>query len=294
MAVRSMTGFGRGEAALQGVRVIAELSSVNRRQLDVNIALPRQLVSLDPRVAEEVKTFVSRGRVTGELVIVYADRIRKEGIRVDEVLAATYLEALRRTAGKLGLADDLKASLLLELPDVVRYDIASPDAERTWPALRRALRQALRGLVEMRTREGRALREDLERQIARLEGELAVISRHAPAVAAQYRQALLDRLAAQDLPLAGGDERLLREVALFADRCDIREEIIRLASHFDQARAIMAGRDPAGKPLDFLAQEMLREINTIGAKASHSRIAQCVVAAKTELERFREQVQNIE
>lgn len=294
MALRSMTGFGRGEATLHGIHVVAELGTVNRRQLDIHINLPRHLGGLDARIAEEVKSYITRGRLSGELNLEYSDRLRKQGIQVDETLAATYLDALRKTAKKLKLNDDLQASLLLELPDVVRYEIGTQNVEQTWPAIRRALRQALRALVEMRTTEGGALQKDLELRITKLEAELKAISRHAPTVAVQYRTTLLERLAAQEIPLAECEDRLLREIALFADKCDISEEIARLGSHFAQAHKMMNGTAATGKSLDFLAQEMFREINTIGSKANHSRIAQHVVACKTELERFREQVQNIE
>lgn len=294
MALRSMTGFGRGEATFHGVHAVAEIGSVNRRQLDVHISLPRHLSSLDARIAEEAKRFVTRGRLTGELMVSYSDRLRKESIHVDETLAASYLAALRATAGRLGLTDDLQASLLLELPDVVRYDVESKNVEHTWPAISRALRKALRGLVAMRTDEGQALQQDLEKRVHRLESELAAIARHAPKVAMKYREALVERLAEHKVALADGDDRLLREIAMFADKCDINEEVARLGSHFAQARKMMKSASATGKSLDFLAQEMFREINTIGSKANHSRIAQHVVNCKTELDRFREQVQNIE
>lgn len=294
MALRSMTGFGRGEYAHDGVRVVVELASVNRKQLDVQVALPRHLGSLDRRVTEEIQKQVSRGRVTGEVVVQSSNPKVAGLIRIDEARAAAYLETLRAAGERLGLRDDVALSQLLSLPDVVRFDPPLEDPDAIWPAIAKALQRSLRGLVSMRKQEGQALEADLSARLEAIKRLLAEVKERAPAVAANYRATLLQRLRQADIPIDASDDRLLREIALFADRVDISEEITRLTSHLGQARRMLRASQTTGKSLDFLAQEMFREINTIGSKANDSEIAQRTVACKAELERFREQVQNVE
>jgi uncharacterized protein (TIGR00255 family) len=294
MALHSMTGYGRGEASLRGGQAVVELRSVNRRQLDIQVTLPRALAPLEPRVLDEIRAAISRGRIHGEVWMQHPPEVREEAAVVDETAAAVYVKALRQAAKRLGLADDLGVSHLLSLPEVVRFQAPEADPEAAWPLVRRALRRALRNLVTMRRTEGRAMQDDLLARLDAIDGHLAEIAAGAPRVAAQYRRALHTRLEQAGLPLDPADERLLREVAMFADRVDISEEVTRLRSHSDQARALIRSRTEAGKPLDFLAQEMFREVNTIGAKANDADIAGRVVQCKTELDRMREQVQNIE
>lgn len=295
MALQSMTGYGRGEVRLQGAQASAELRSVNRRQLDIQVSLPRALGSLEPRVLDLIRASVSRGRLHGDVWFRPApDRTGGSRVVVDETAVEAYVNALRRTGKKLGLTDDLGLSHLAALPDVVRIPPPDLDPEASWPVVEKALRKALRALVAMRRAEGSAMQEDLLGRLDTMETHVQAIAERAPGVGARYRKTLLARLEAAELPLPLNDERLLREVAVFADRADISEEITRLHSHFAQARTLIRSRAHAGKPLDFLAQEMFREINTIGSKANDSRIALRVVQSKTELERIREQVQNIE
>ena len=294
MALCSMTGYGRGQATADGIHVSVELSSVNRRQLDLHVNLPRSLSILEARIAEEVHHQVHRGRVTGEVHVSESSKLRRSSIRVDEELAGAYLTALRATARRIKLQDDFGGSLLLQLPDVVHYEPIEQDVDRIWPVLQRALQKALRELVRMRKREGRTLQQDLEARVARLGGLVEEIGAEAPQVTGRYRAALQDRLEQAGVDVAGDDERLLREIVLFADRSDIAEELTRLESHLKQARRLMRSREATGKSLDFLAQELFREINTIGSKANDSFIVRRVVTFKAELERFREQVQNIE
>ena len=191
-------------------------------------------------------------------------------------------------------ADDLSASLLLGLPEVVTYRGAEQDAEHVWPALQTALRGAIEQLVAMRQREGVALARDLRRRFRKLAGYLAKIRREAPMVTRKYRAALCTRLSQAGVSVGENDSQLLKELAVFADKCDISEEITRLESHFEQAYGLFESPEPAGRTLDFLAQEMFREINTIGSKANQVRITNQVIQFKTVLERIREQVQNIE
>lgn len=289
-----MTGHGRGAAMSGGIRVEVEVSSVNRKQLDLACVLPRALAFLESRVQEVASASLVRGRVTID-VAVKRSRDSHGAVRVDEALAAEYLAALHKLSRHLKLAPEaVTLRDVVAQPGVLHVEAPEEDVERVWPALRSALEQALRGHTTMREREGRKLARDLMRRAARLGKLLGAIRRAAPGVAARYRATLLGRIrsALQELPVP--EERIEREIVLFADRCDISEELTRLDSHLGQIGVMMRGRDPAGRSLDFLAQELLREINTIGSKANDAEIAGRVVEFKAELERFREQVQNIE
>ncbi len=295
MRVMSMTGRGTGAAAGRWARVEAELSSVNRKQLDVNVGLPRDLASFESRIQGRIQQVVTRGRVTGEIRVTWAAAAQAAGVKVDEGLAAAQVAALRRAAKKLGLPDDLKASLLMALPGVVAFEHRAADLDALWPVVDQALAAALGNLQRMRQKEGAALKRDLEARLKQLRALARAIGARAPGVAETYRANLLRRIG-EALPGAdlAGDERLLKEVALFADRSDITEERVRLDSHLAQAAALLKGGGVAGRTLDFLVQEMGREINTIGSKANDAEITRRVIDFKAELERIREQVQNIE
>ena len=295
MNVMSMTGRGTGAAAGRLARVEVELSSVNRKQLDVDVGLPRFLSSFESRVQELVQDRLSRGRVSGEIRVTWAEAAQAAGARVDLGLARATVTALRAAAKKLDLPDDLKASALLSLPGLVALEHGERDLETLWPSVRKALDAALAKLQAMRKKEGAALGRDLQGRLATLRTLVGEIAARAPGVAETYRANLLKRIAAA-LPGTdlAGDERLLKEVALFADKADVAEELVRLDSHFRQADGLLKTGGVVGRTLDFLVQEMGREINTIGSKANDAGIARRVVACKAELERFREQVQNIE
>ena len=291
----SMTGRGTGAAAGRLARVEVELSSVNRKQLDVDVGLPRFLSSFESRVQELVQDRLSRGRVSGEIRVTWAEAAQASGARVDLGLARATVTALRAAAKKLDLPDDLKASALLSLPGLVALEHGERDLETLWPSVRKALDTALAKLQAMRKKEGAALGRDLQGRLATLRTLVGEIAARAPGVAETYRANLLKRIAAA-LPGTdlAGDERLLKEVALFADKADVAEELVRLDSHFRQADGLLKTGGVVGRTLDFLVQEMGREINTVGSKANDAEIARRVVAAKAELERFREQVQNVE
>lgn len=294
MSLRSMTGYGRGEASARGIKVEVELSSVNRKQTDINLSVPRSLAVLQPQIEEEIHKTISRGRITGEVAVLLSRSARQRSVRVDEDLARTYVTAIRKTARRLKLRDDLGTGALLQLPDVVRFEQTSDAAETIWPILEDALGQALRHLLRMRRREGARLQQDLEKRFANMARRVARIGRQAPRVMERYRRKLQARLKAAGFTVAASDDRLLRELAFFAERSDITEEITRLDSHLRQAKKLLQSEQPAGRSLDFIAQEMFRETNTVGSKANDAAIMKDVVALKAELERVREQVQNIE
>lgn len=293
MALKSMTGFGEGMASAEGIRVVVEISSVNRKQLDIHVNLPRNLITLDAQVQQLVRGEFSRGRVSG-IVRVDATEGFAGSVQIDEKLAEQYVEGIRKTAGKLKLDDDLGAEAIARLPGVVTVEQDNMDADHVSTVLDKAMTAALRGLAKMRSAEGRMLEKDLRERLGLLEDAAKVIRTLASTVVSSYREKLFLRLKEAGLDDLAGDERIVKEVALFADRCDISEELVRLKSHLAQARKLLRSSKPAGRTLDFLCQELFREINTVGSKANEVEITRQVVAFKTELERIREQVQNIE
>ena len=294
MALISMTGFGRGAAAARGIKAEVELSSVNRKQLDVRVWLPRGLVSLDSLVYNVIHESVARGNVTGSVKLAMIDSAVAHSATVDEAMARESLRKLRRAAARLGLRDDLTARSLLQLPEVVKRVTPEDDTGKALPLVEKALKQALRSMNDMRRVEGRALERELRRQLRDLKKHLNRIRRRSPELPARYRKTLTARIKDAGVPVNLNDPQLLREVALMADRCDISEEIVRLDSHFEQAQRFMDSERPSGRALDFLCQEMFREINTIGSKANDHLISRHVVQFKAGLECVREQVQNVE
>jgi uncharacterized protein (TIGR00255 family) len=294
MALLSMTGYGRGEAAASGVKVEVDISSVNRKQFDLRVNLPKGLAMLEPRIHEAVHAAVSRGSVMAAVRVNMSEGARSRCIRIDADAAVAYVAGLRKLAKKLKLKDDLGARSLVNLPEVVKYEAAPEDPEVAWELVGRALTHAVDQLMQMKKREGMALGRELGRRFGVLKEILEEIRALAPRVPERYRALLQERIASAGVSLAPDDASLLREVALFADRCDISEEIARLDSHFSQGAKLLAAKEPVGRTLDFLCQEMFREINTTGSKANHADITGHVIRFKTDLECIREQVQNVE
>ncbi len=292
--MRSMTGYGHGDAAQRGFKFTVELNSVNRRQSDVSINLPRELVELEPRIRDEINAELSRGRVN--VVIAYHRSAGNAGdhVALDEGLAQAYLRAIRKLQKTTGLNGSVTLDTVLRAPGVLTLAEPTIDAESVWPCVRQALRKALAQLVRMRKQEGRFLARDLSQRLDLLKQGVARIRKQAPATVRHYREQLLARVAEAGLEVAGDDDRLMKEVVMFADRCDISEELTRLDSHLVQFRDHLKSTDPIGRTLDFLAQEMNRELNTVGSKANAAQVSQLVVSLKAELEKIREQVQNIE
>ncbi len=290
-----MTGFGRGESAARGIRAVVEISSVNRKQFDCQTTLPRALAGLDARIQTAVKAAVCRGHVKA-VVTLTVDETSPTAATADLSKWRARVAAVRVAALELGLPDDLSASSLLNGPDFAAETERAISADAAWGVIEPALRRALEQLLEMRRREGDAIRADLRTRFADLKGVAAAIAGRAPEIPRQYRDTLRTRI--NDLLASQGpvidEPTLAREVALFADRCDISEELTRIESHFDQADGFLAGSEPCGRTLDFLCQELFREINTVGSKANDAAVTRGVIAFKTTLEAVREQVQNIE
>ncbi len=290
-----MTGYGRGEAVRGGFKVAVEVSSVNRKQAELQFSLPRELEPLEARLRELTQARVARGRVLVRVWVQSAEAAWRGRVQVNVPLARAYVAELDRLARALKLPREVGLDTLLRLPGVVQTEDPETDRARLGPLVEAALQRALHGLARTRRTEGAHLERDLVRRVRAMRRLAAGIRRRAPRVARNFRRQLLERIRAAGLTeIRADDERVLREVALFADRADISEELSRLESHFAQFEQARKSREPVGRLLDFLAQEMSREINTIGAKANDTGLSRSVVRLKAELEKFREQVQNVE
>lgn len=291
--MNSMTGFGRGEALQGDTLWQVECGSVNRKQLEVAVNLPRDLIALEGELRTQVAAACSRGRVHVSVKRHEAEN-QADIPQIHEAAVQLYLARLSALAGKLGISAEISMSELLRLPGVLGGESEVVKPEEAWPFIQQALTSALEQMLQMRCTEGAHLQEEIESRLGTIESLLARIAEQAPQVPVQQRAALLQRLEQAGLPLPLDDERLLKEIALFADRTDISEELSRAASHVKQFRTYLGSREPSGRSLDFLIQEFFREFNTMGSKCNNAAIAHCVVSAKTELEKIREQIQNVE
>ena len=292
--MRSMTGYGRGESARGGFKFTVELNSINRKQSDIVINLPKEFVELEPRIRDEINAHLARGRINVVVAYHRSDAKAEESVELDVALAKAYYRAIRKLQKQIKLNGSLTLDTILRAPGVMKLAETSVDAESIWPSVRLALQKGVGALVKMREKEGKFLATDLTQRLRLLESGLEQISRAAPAVVTRFREQLRARVKEAGLDVPVDDERLAKEVVFFADRCDISEEVTRLVSHFKQFHDCLKANEPVGRTLDFLAQEMGREINTIGSKANAAEISQQVVRMKAELEKIREQIQNIE
>lgn len=294
--MRSMTGYGSGRCpADDGTQCSVEIQSVNRKQSELMINLPRDFGSLEPRVREAVNARVARGRLV--INVHHQTRSAADGspaAALDVAAARKYYEAMCALQTILGAGGEVGIETVLRAPGVMRAAEETPDPAQSWPQVETALRHALDALVAMRAREGKHLADDLRARLEEIRARLGDIRARQPDAARAYRQTLHERLQRAGLDLPIDDERLAREIVLFADRCDISEEITRLDSHLGQFLSLLEKDEPVGRTMDFLSQEMARELNTLGAKANDLAINQSAIACKTELDKIREQVQNIE
>lgn len=290
-----MTGYGRGECAQDGFKITVELSSVNRKQSEIAVNLPRELEVLEAQIRDEINKRIARGRLTARVALHAAEGKEAARVHLNRPLAKAYVRELERLAGELKLSGTVSLDLLMRAPGVLQSDEEISDAEDFWPAVETALKKALDTLLKMRLREGAHLEKDLSARMSIMRKSVARVCKQAPLVLKRYREQLIERIKSAGLDKMEIDEdRLIKEVIYFADRSDISEELTRLGSHFQQFDDCQESKEPVGRTLDFLAQEMNREINTIGSKANDSIISREVVILKAELEKFREQAQNVE
>ena len=290
-----MTGYGRGDCAGDGFKVTVELSSVNRKQTEISVNLPREVEMLEAQIRDAINRYIARGRLTVRVSLHAGAGNASARMHLNAPLARAYARELNRLAKQLKLAGPVTLDQLVRAPGVFQTDEELADAEHLWPAVEKSLEQALAALVKMRQREGAHLARDLAARVAAMRKCVGMIQERAPDAAERYRRQLIERIKSAGLETpAADDERLLKEVVLYADRSDISEELTRLQSHFQQFEDCRKTKEPVGRMLDFLAQEMNREVNTIGSKANDSLISREVVTLKAELEKFREQAQNVE
>jgi uncharacterized protein (TIGR00255 family) len=291
--MRSMTGYGRGEFSRDGSKVVIEVRSVNRRQAELNLRLPRDLEALEARIRDVANASFARGRC--DLIASLERPEAATQARVNQSLAMAYAAQFTALRQQLNLREEVSLEVLSRCPGVLESPQSEVDPETMWPLIEPALKQALSAFNEMREREGTHLADDLSLRIQEMRAAHQRVRTQAPEVGRRFREQLLQRIRSAGLDgISMDDERLLKEVVLFADRSDISEELARLESHFAQFDACKKATDAVGRKLDFLAQEMNREVNTIGSKANDALISADVVLLKTELERFREQAQNVE
>lgn len=288
--MKSMTGHGRGETAAKGVRAVVECFSVNRKQAEVSLAAGRELAWLEPHVREEVLKRVSRGKVQVSVAIETTDD-SVHGL-IDRKRAAAFLKEAKALQKHLGLTGEIGLETVLAAPGVIRA--GDPSERDVLPAVKKALGLSLDALLEMRVREGAHLQKDLAKSLTRMAAMVKRVRTLAPNVPKRQRENLLRRLESAQLPIDVMEPRLATEIAVFAERCDIAEELTRLDSHIAQFRDALNSDAPVGRTLEFLAQEMGREWNTTGSKANDAEISRVVVDAKAELDRIREQLANIE
>lgn len=293
MALNSMTGFGRGTHATELLHAAVEISSVNRKQVELAFSAARELSGLEARMRPLLLSCVSRGRIQ---VALHVSRVAQSGscFAVDAAMARGLEQAFQRLSQELGRAVVAQAADFLAVPGLIRLQDSIPDLDEAWAVVEPALRSALQEFQQSRSQEGRALAEDFLQRLTALTCMLKQVESAAQGRSGKQADLLRKRLLELDCPVSTDDERIWKEIALFADRCDISEEITRLQSHLGKFHDYLAQSDAPGRALDFLCQEIHREWNTIGSKAQDSVIGQLVVEAKTELEKIREQVQNIE
>ena len=291
--MRSMTGYGKGTASSAGLTVTAEIKTVNHKFFDWNMKMPKGFLFVEDDAKKAVAGAVSRGHV--DLYLTVEKQTAEAGeYRADAALARMYVDSARQLSETLGVPFDITASSLMKNPDIVTLSETEIDDETVRKVTLEAVSEAVSALVAMREREGAALAADLSEKLASIEASLEEVKKEAPRAVAEYRRKLRARIdeALGQLPL--DEARLATEVALFADKCAIDEEISRLGAHIAAMRALISSQGQVGRKLDFLVQEMNRETNTIGSKANDLAITERVLAMKNDIEKIREQAQNAE
>lgn len=291
--IKSMTGYGSAKGNAEGLEISIELKSVNNRYLDTSVRLPRSFLFAEDAVKSAVQSHISRGKVD-VFVSVDSSGADNMAVKVNEPLLRGYLEALRHIAEEYSLPDDLSVMNVSRFPDVLSVEKKDLDAEAISTAICEIMEKALCDFDSMRLREGEKLRDDVLSRLATIEKLVSTVEAESPKTVAQYR-ARLEQKMAEVLGNTGIDEnRILAEAAIFADHIAVDEETVRLRSHMAQLKTMINGNSPTGRKIDFLIQEFNREANTIGSKCQNSDVAHIVVDLKSEIEKIREQIQNIE
>ena len=290
----SMTGFGRGEYKDDNYYFLVECKTINHKYCDINIRLPRKISFLEDKARNFVKNYIKRGRVD---IYIKLDLLGSEDVNLkfDEVLASQYVNILRDIRDKFDLVDDISVMNVAKFPDIIKTEEKEEDEELLWSMLRKALEETLIKLKEMRSEEGQRLAKDVLERSDLLKSLIEEIEKHSYNVVIDYKEKLNSRISEiLENPSLIDENRLAQEVAIYADKSSITEEIVRFKSHIEQLKNTIVKDESIGRKIDFLIQEMNRETNTIGSKSSDLNITNLVVEIKSELEKIREQIQNIE
>ena len=291
--IKSMTGYGSAKGTVEGLQITVELKSVNNRYLDASVRLPRSFLFAEDAVKSAVQKHISRGKVD-VFVSVDASEAGEMSVKVNEPLLRGYLDAIRHIAEEYSLPNDATALAVSRFPDVLTVEKKDLDADAITAGILEITEQALHDFDDMRQREGQKLRDDVLDRLGTIDALVSAVEKASPETVSAYR-ARLEAKMAEVLGTAGIDEnRILAEAAIFADHIAVDEETVRLRSHMSQLKTMVNGNSPTGRKIDFLIQEFNREANTIGSKCQNSDIAHTVVDLKSEIEKIREQIQNIE
>ena len=291
--IKSMTGYGSAKGTVEGLEITVELKSVNNRYLDISVRLPRSFLFAEEAIKSEVQSHISRGKVD-VFISVDSSAAGDMTVKVNEPLLRGYIEAIRHISEEYSLANDMTALSVSRFPDVLSVEKKDLDAEAISAGICAIAEEALRDFDAMRQREGAKLRDDVLSRLETIDRLVSAVETEAPKTVAEYRKRLEQKMQ-EVLGATGIDEnRILAEAAIFADHIAVDEETVRLRSHMSQLTTMINGNSPTGRKIDFLIQEFNREANTIGSKCQNSQIAHVVVDLKSEIEKIREQIQNIE
>lgn len=291
--IKSMTGFGRCEISEADRKFTVEIKSVNHRYLDVNMKMPKKLSFFESAIRNVLKQYMQRGKV--DLFITYEDFTEnKVCVKYNQDIAAEYMKYLNQMAEEFSLDNDIRVSALSRYPEVFSMEEQTIDEDQIWKTLEKALRGAAEGFVETRIQEGENLLADLTGKLDGMQKLVEYIEERSPQIIAEYKQKLEEKVKELLEDVKVDDNRLLMEVTMFADKVCVDEEIVRLKSHIETTKQTLLEGGGIGRKLDFIAQEMNREANTILSKANDLAISNCAIELKTEIEKVREQIQNIE
>lgn len=291
--IKSMTGYGRAEYADEDLKIAVEIKSVNNRYLDIGIKMPRQLGMLEAGIRAELKKYISRGKV--DVYITYEDlKEANMQVKYNSKIAGEYLKYLRQMAQEYGLDNDIRVSTLSKYPDVLTMEEEPMDPVQLWDRLRAVVDEAAENFREARVREGEFLRNDLIGKLNEMQGHVDFITERSPQIVAAYRQRLCDKVKELIGDAVIDDSRIVQEVTIYADKVCVDEELVRLQSHIKATREALDGSEGIGRKLDFIAQEMNRESNTILSKSDNLEVSDRAIELKTTVEKVREQIQNIE
>lgn len=293
--IKSMTGFGRAVKVLNGKSITVEIRSVNHRYYEASARLPRSYSFAEEKLKALVKNRVSRGKVEISVLVQNTEGSQPdEKITMNKEIIKAYVDALREVKDELNLADDLSLSAVMRLPDAFTVVKAEQNEEQMWADLEQTATEALDKFIEMRENEGTRLRADISERLKTIESNVAIVEQRSPKIVEDYRKRLYDRMCEVLESKSVDESRILLEAGIFSEKTAVDEETVRLRSHITQFREMLESGEPVGRKLDFLVQEMNRETNTIGSKVQDIEVTRIVVDQKSEIEKIREQIQNIE